>query len=367
MMDRRLIEHFDWPFFGIALLISALGVITIYGVTYASPPWQDYVKQIAWICIGLVVVTIVCLFDYRFYVKYSLLFYFFSLGSLVFLLFFGVEELGVKRWIYLPIIGQVQPSEFSKIIMILVLSWWFSRLRSSEPGIKDMIVPAFLTGITLVLILIQPDLGTSLVLIPLFATYVFASGFSFKKIAIVFILALAVAGITGHKVLKPYQIKRITSFLNPEADPLGSGYHLIQSKIAIGSGGMIGKGFKEGTQSHLNFLPVQDTDFIFAVWAEERGFIGSLILIGLYGSLLLRAFRIARHARDAAGTYLCIGFITLVFTQIIINIGMVTGLMPITGLPLPFMSYGGTACISNFFGVGIILNVGMRRFPDYKS
>lgn len=366
-MDRRLIEHFDWVFLGLSLLISGLGVLTIYGVTFSDPPPQDYVKQIIWITIGLGVISLVIMIDYKHYVKLSVALFFIIQGVLVFLLLFGVEELGVRRWIYLPVIGQVQPSEFAKIGIILVLSWWFSRLRTNHPGFKDLLVPFALTGTTLLLILIQPDLGTSLVLIPLFAVYVFSSGFSPKKMLLITVIVLSISASAGSRILKPYQVKRITSFLNPEADPLGAGYHLIQSKIAIGSGGLIGKGFKAGTQSHLNFLPVQDTDFIFAVWAEERGYIGFLLLIMLYSLLILRALRIARHARDSAGTYLCIGFVTLIFTQIVINMGMVAGLMPITGLPLPFMSYGGTACITNFLGIGMILNVGMRRFPDYKS
>jgi len=182
-------------------------------------------------------------------------------------------------------------------------------------------------------------------------------------IAVAFIIPLFVI---GPKIIKPYQLRRITSFMNPEADPLGAGYHLIQSKIAFGSGGFWGKGFKMGSQSHLDFLPVQDTDFIFAVWGEERGFIGGFLLLMLFILLILRSLRIARLSRDLFGTYLCTGIIVILFCQIVINTGMVIGLMPITGLPLPFMSYGGSSCLTNMFSMAIVMNIAVRRFEDYS-
>jgi len=366
MIERRQFENFDWVMLLLSVSLSIVGIITIYSVTSDDPPIPDYQKQIVWIMIGLVVYFIVMLFDYKVWSKLAVPLYLLSIVLLIYLIVFGRTELGVRRWIVIPGMGfRVQPSEFAKVTLVVMLSRTFAGLRGASPSIKDLLLPGVLTGFPLLLVLLQPDLGTSLLLVPLFVSLVFVSGFSIKKSILIIILCLIPIGIVGPKFIKPYQLKRITSFLDPEADPLGSGYHLIQSKIAIGSGGFLGKGFKMGSQSHLDFLPVQDTDFIFSVWEEERGFVGGLFLLSLYLLLIARSLKAAKNARDLFGTYLCVGMTVMLFCQIFINTGMVIGLMPITGLPLPFMSYGGSSCIVNFFAVGLIANVSMRRFTDY--
>jgi rod shape determining protein RodA len=365
MINRKCLEHFDWILMLSILVLSGFGILTIYSVTYDDPGFSDYEKQLVWFACGLVVMTVTALPDYRHWLKLAPVFYGFTTVLLIFILF-TKPVLGVRRWIDFLGLIRVQPSELAKISLIMMLAYWLAKLRGNEPKFKDLIVPTILTGIPFVLILLEPDLGTSLILGPLFVILIFVSGYNIRIMAGIAIVTITIAGFTAPHILKPYQMNRIVSFLNPEADPLGSGYHLIQSKIAIGSGGYLGKGFKGGTQSYLDFLPVQDTDFIFSVWGEEHGFVGAVGLLILYLVVLMRILKCARQSRDVAGSYLCVGFAVMLCFQIFINIGMVIGLMPITGLPLPFMSYGGSACLINFFAIGLVLNVGMRKYPDYN-
>ncbi|MBN1550227.1 rod shape-determining protein RodA [bacterium] len=366
MIDRRYLEHLDWILLLTILAISTLGILTIMSVTYDDPGMADYKKQIIWVGAGFGLCLGLLFLDYKYIIKIAPAIYILSLAALIYVLL-APSELGVHRWIKLPGGIRLQPSEFSKLSLILILSWWMARWRGVPPKIKDLIIPAGLMSVQFLLIILEPDLGTSLIMVPIFVMLIFASGFSIKKMILIAIVIIIPAVTISPYILKPYQMKRITSFLNPESDPLGSGYHLIQSKIAIGSGGFWGKGYKSGTQSHLDFLPVQDTDFIFAVWGEEQGFLGNILLMTLFLVLLIRSLRNAKLSSDMAGFYVCIGLSTMIFCQIIINTGMVIGLMPITGLPLPFMSYGGSAALTNFFSMSVILNVGMRRFADYKA
>jgi len=367
-MIRRYLEHFDFLLLFLILLISALGILTIYSVTYSDPPLADYHKQIIWVALGCIILMILLALDYRLLKKWAPVFYAAVVIVLLYLLIRGQFELGVRRWILIPFINfRLQPSEFAKPAVVILLARWMEKWRGNPPAIRQLVIRGIITGIPLILILKQPDLGTSLMLPPVFLAMVFASGFRMRTLVIIFLCLAIPAIIIGPQVIKPYQMKRITSFMDPEADPLGSGYQLIQSKIAFGSGGLTGKGFKQGPQSHLDFLPVQDTDFIFAVWGEERGFLGTLTLLALYVLLTFRCLLIARKADDLFGTYICVGLTTILFCQIFINTGMVIGLMPITGLPLPLMSYGGSACLANFVSLAIILNIGMRSFSMYRS
>ncbi len=367
-MDRRYFENIDWILIITVLSISLLGIITIYSVTHDDAGLPDYIKQIFWVIIGVALFIAIQFFDYNRLNKFAYPLFVLTTLTLVYLLIFGRTELGVQRWIEIPVIGfKFQPSEFAKLTLVIILSRFFSSLRGNKPRFKDLVLPTLITCIPLALVLLQPDLGTSLLLIPVLVALIFVSGISVKMMVILALAFIIPAGIAGPKIIKPYQLKRITSFLDPEADPLGSGYHLIQSKIAFGSGGVWGKGFQKGSQSSLDFLPVQDTDFIFSVWGEERGFAGALILLSLFILVILRSLRIARRSRDLFGTYLTVGITVILFCQILINTGMVIGLMPITGLPLPFMSYGGSACLTNFLSLAIIANVGIRRFVAYRS
>ncbi|MCD4654144.1 rod shape-determining protein RodA [bacterium] len=367
-MIKRYLEHFDFLLLFLLILISALGILTIYSATYDDEPLADYQKQTIWVGLGCLIMIIILSVDYNVFKKYGPLFYGIILLALIYLLIRGQFELGVRRWILIPIINfRLQPSEFAKPAVIILLARWMEKWRGKPPDVKQLVVPFLITCLPLILIVKQPDLGTSLMLPPVLMAMVFVSGFRIKTMIILALCIIIPLAIIGPQIIKPYQVKRITSFLNPEDDPLGAGYQLIQSKIAFGSGGLTGKGFMQGPQSHLDFLPVQDTDFIFAVWGEERGFIGTLTLLALFILLIYRCLMIARKATDLFGSYLCVGLTTILFCQIFINTGMVIGLMPITGLPLPFMSYGGSACLTNFASIAIILNIGMRSFSQYRS
>lgn len=345
-----------------------MGLITIYSVTGEDPAPNDFQKQITWIVIGLMLVTGIQFFDYRSLRKLAPFLFFSILILLSYLVIRGEFELGVRRWITIPLIDfKLQPSEFAKPIVVIMLARWLERWGDQQPKLSQLLMPGLILSLPLALILKQPDLGTSLMLPPIFLAMIFVAGFRVRTLVILLLLVTVPGIIAGKMVMKPYQLKRITSFINPEADPQGAGYQLIQSKIAIGSGGLSGKGFKQGSQSHLDFLPVQDTDFIFAVWAEEWGFAGAILLLFLFTLVIYRSIGIARKSDDFFGRYLCIGITTIFFSQVFINIAMVIGLLPITGLPLPFVSYGGSACLTYFMALGIILNVGMRSFPVYHS
>ncbi len=367
MIKKKHIENFDWIILLTVIAISTCGLSTIYSVTSEDPPPNDFQKQLIFSSLGIAAMFFFAFLDYRIWIKISPFLYLTALLLLIYLLVFGRTELGVRRWIALPGGLKFQPSELAKITTVLMLAQRLTKIKNRIPRLLDMIVPGLIAGIPLVLILLEPDLGTSLLIIPLFGAFVFISGYNLKRLAVIAAAGIVLAGFTGPKIMKPYQWKRITGFLNPEADPLGAGYHLIQSKTAIGSGGLLGKGLKSGTQSQLNFLPVQDTDFIFAVWGEERGFAGAALLIGLYALLLFRLLQASKHAIDIVPAFVCIGFTVILFCQVVINTGMVIGLMPITGLPLPFMSYGGSATLINFSLIGVVLSISMRRFHDYSD
>ncbi len=367
-MISRYIEHFDFLLLFLALTLSGMGLLTIYSVTGDDPMPNDFQKQILWVVTGVILVAAMQFFDYRYLKKWAPVLYFGVVIALLYLVIRGQFELGVRRWIAIPGLDlKLQPSEFAKLTTVIMLARWMERWGGQQPRLSHLWMPVLIMGLPLALILKQPDLGTSLILPIIFLALIFVSGFKIRTLVILALLCGTPAFFAGKMLIKPYQMKRITGFLNPEADPKGAGYQLIQSKIAIGSGGLTGKGFKQGSQSHLDFLPVQDTDFIFAVWAEEWGFAGSLVLLALFTLFICRCLSTGKKSDDLFGFYLCTGITTLIFAQVFINIGMVIGLLPITGLPLPFMSYGGSACFTNYISIGIVLNVGMRSFPVYHS
>jgi rod shape determining protein RodA len=366
MAFKRYAEQFDFILLALILLISGLGLVTIFSISGDEPVPNDFQKQAVWIgCSFLLLIAIQCV-DIKILRKFGPVGYGIIIALLLYLIIRGQFELGVRRWVLIPVIKlRLQPSEFAKLFTMLTLAGWMEKWNGKRPGIQQMIIPAMIMGLPWLLILKQPDLGTSLILPLMFLALVFVSGFRVKTMLILGLCILIPGYFAGRQIIKPYQMKRITSFMNPEADPLGAGYQLIQSKIAIGSGGLIGKGFQQGSQSHLNFLPVQNTDFIFAVWAEERGYFGAVLLLVLYVLLILRCLKAAKKSDTYFGLYTCAGITSMLFSQIVINIAMVTGLLPVTGLPLPLMSYGGSACLTYFISLGIVLNIGMRSFPKY--
>lgn len=362
--DRRLFINFDWTLFLIVLGISLIGLLNIYSTGFNQAyPKQDfvYVRQLQWIVVGLVFMTAAFCIDYRFISRYAYLIYGLSILLLLIVFFYGYATRGSQRWILL---GGVtfQPSELMKLTLILALAKYFDHHRRVEPyRLKDLGIPLLIVLVPFLLILKQPDLGTAMVLFIIFSSMVLFIGVHWKSLTWSVLTGLVLVP-AGWFFLRDYQKERIMTFVNPDTDPLGSGYHVIQSIIAIGSGGMTGKGFLKGTQTQLRFLPERHTDFVFSVFAEEWGFIGGMVLLVLLMSLILWGLKIALYARDYNGTLIAVGITALIFWEVFINIGMVLGILPIVGIPLPFLSYGGSSTVVLMTGVGLLLNVSMRRF-----
>ncbi len=364
MIDRRLVEYFDWGILGLALLLAVLGIMTIYSAVTAgaaSPQKILYIKQIVWYGCGLFLMVAAFLFDYKKLDQLAYPIYFGCILMLICVLLFGKYVGGSRRWLALGPIT-IQPSELAKLVLIIVLAKYYCKFSSQKGmNIKELFTPIILTIIPFALIVKQPDLGTALLLVLIAGSVTF-----FVKIERRSLLCIAGTGILIVPMvwffLKGYQKQRILTFLNPDRDPLGAGYHIIQSKIAIGSGMITGKGFLKGTQNTLSFLPEHHTDFIFSVFAEEWGFIGSAFLVLTLLVFIIWGLNIAYGCRDPFGVILSFGVTTMIFWQSLINIGMVMGLMPVVGIPLPFISYGGSSILTVMIGVGILMNVSMRRF-----
>jgi len=362
MFDRRLLTHFDWMLLLLIVLIAGIGILNLYSATASwSAGTPVYMKQISWLGIGLLIAFAVCTFDYRHLEYLGFLFYGINILLLILVLFIGKTSMGATRWIDLGLF-HLQPSEIMKIVIIITLARYFSE-RGHFRGhtLSELIPPFLLLGFSAFLIMKQPDLGTAMLVLFIGGTIALFAGIRKGTLAVLSVMGTGSA-IGGWFLLHDYQKERIRTFLNPERDPLGSGYHIIQSKIAVGSGGFFGKGFMQGTQSQLAFLPERHTDFAFSVFAEEWGFAGSLVLVLLYLLVILWGIYIARRASDRFGMYLAFGVVAMLFWHMVVNLGMVIGLLPVVGVPLPLFSYGGTSMITTMIGVGILLNISMRRF-----
>ena len=355
MFDRRLITHFDWIFMLLVAGVAALGMINLYSATVNwGGGMPVYLKQMLWFGCGLLVVLAFCLFDYRHLEYLSIPAYGTVLLLLIAVLAVGRTSMGATRWLSVGGIG-LQPSELMKIVIIMVLARHFSEKgKVSGYSLRELLVPA-------VLVMKQPDLGTSLLLLAIGASMALFAGIG-RPALVVLGTGGGLAAVGGWFLLHDYQRQRVYTFLNPERDPLGAGYHIIQSKIAVGSGGLFGLGFGKGTQSQLSFLPERHTDFAFSVFAEEWGFAGCLLLLALYLLIVLWGLYIARQASDRFGMFLALGVSAMLFWHIVVNLGMVIGLLPVVGVPLPLFSYGGTSMLTTMTGVGLLLNVSMRRF-----
>lgn len=360
-IDRRLISHFDWSLFGLALALALLGVATIYSATQGTAEGHLALKQFYWLCMGLVALFAAVVVDYHHLNRYAYPFYVAVLLLLVLVEILGTTGRGSQRWLNLGFFA-LQPSELAKLAIVMVLAKHF---QYDEPPdghcLRDLRAPFLLLMPLLGLILVQPDLGTAIIVVVVFTSVVLLVGLRLRSL-----FYLAVTGIGGLPVawqfLKPYQRRRVLTFLNPDLDPLGAGYHVIQSQISIGSGGWLGKGYLRGSQSRLGFLPEQHTDFVFSVFAEEWGFIGCLILLGLYFALIFLSLKGVVRAKDRFGRMLGLGVITIIFWQVLINVAMVTGLLPVVGITLPLLSYGGSSLVTLMIGVGFLINVSMRRY-----
>lgn len=362
MIDRRFIENIDWLLILLTIILILFSLILIYSASYQSVE-NYYIKQLLWLIGGLFIFIIGLIIPYEWLIEKASIFYIFSLVSLLVVLKIGTVISGSKSWIRIGWLS-IQPSEFAKIASILLLASYLGKKESKELSLKHLLISSFIIILPIILILMQPDLGTALVFIALYFFMLYAAGFSIITLGSLVFLGLSLFPIV-YLFLKPYQKARLLTFLDPERDPLGAGYQIIQSKIAIGSGGLFGKGFLNGSQTHLNFIPAKHTDFILSILGEEWGFVGISLLLITYCLFLIKALQNAKKAKDKPGSLLILGCLSLIITQAIINIGMVICLMPITGLPLPFISYGGSSLLISILSLALILNVTMRRLPYY--
>jgi rod shape determining protein RodA len=361
-MSRYISFHdFDWVLLIFVLILCGLGVMEIRSATLHTKFAGAHIKQLYWIAAGLLCMFAVSFINYTALLDQVHWLYIASIASLMAVMVFGQKYLGARRWVKLPGGWHLQPSEWVKLILILAMAKYCADLTERELSWGDFIKAGAIVGIPMLMVLAQPDLGTALTYIPIALMGLFLGGVSWKQTFVVVLLAGMAMPVAWH-VLKPYQRDRLTSFMAPEADSHGSGYQVIQSLIAVGSGGIWGS--DAPSQTHLSFLPVPQTDFIFAAFAEEHGFVGALGVLLLYFIVLMRLTQNAQTAPDRAGTFVVMGVVAVLSFHILVNVGMVVGLMPVTGIPLPLMSYGGSSVLFMFLALGIVMNVRMRRFVN---
>lgn len=362
MPERVRNQDYDWWLLATVFAICAMGVVEIWSATHTSHLSGMHVQQMYWIGLGTVAMILISRVDYHRIMDMAPLLYLIAIVALITVLAFGHTRFGSKRW--LPILGNfLQVSELVKLIIIIVLGRFFAEVRSEELSLGDLVKAAAIVGVPVVLIMLQPDLGTALVLVPLAALGAFLAGLQWKHAVVILALGVLMVPVGWH-FLKPYQKDRVTTFLRPEEDPRGAGYQILQSKIAVGSGGFWGKGLGHGSQNQLGFVPVRYSDFILAALAEELGFAGVFVTLLLYMFLLLRLVQNAQRAHDRAGMFLIMGVAAVLGFQVLVNVAMVIGYMPVTGIPLPLMSYGGSATLFVFLALGLVMNVRIRRFVN---
>jgi rod shape determining protein RodA len=359
-------RDFDWLLMGFMLLICALGVMQIRSATEHTKFAGAHIRQIYWILAGLAAMFLVSLLNYQALLEKIHWIYIGSLASLIAVILFGQKYLGARRWIKMPGGAHFQPSEWVKLILILTVAKYFADLPDRDLAWSDFLKAGAIVGFPMLMVLAQPDLGTALTYIPVAVMALFLGGLRLKQaLPVILIGAALVAAVFFSDrvhILKSYQKERLTSFINPDADRQGSGYQVNQSLIAVGSGGIWGS--SQGSQTHLAFLPVPQTDFIFAAFAEEHGFVGALGVLLLYFIVLMRLTQNAQTAPDRAGAFLVMGVVAVLSFHILVNVGMVVGFMPVTGIPLPLMSYGGSSVLFMFLALGMVMNVRMRRFVN---
>jgi rod shape determining protein RodA len=368
-LERRPLRHIDPVLIGTTLALAVVGILMVYSATHQSliaqhlDPTVYLKKQLVFLVLAIGLAVLASSFDYRFLKVYAGMLY---IGSLALLILvrtpLGTTVKGSQRWFQLAGF-QFAPSELTKLALIVMLSAFISELRSSDRTLEDVYRATAIAAVPGALVFLQPDLGTSIVLAAILLGILVVAGTRLRHLGVLAVTATVLMfGAFQMGVIKDYQIARVTAFLDPQNDPQGSNYNRLQSEIAIGSGGLTGRGYLKGPQTNLDFVPEQHTDFIFTVVGEEFGFAGSMVLLFLFGVLIWRAFRIALLSKDPFGTYLAAGIGAMFAVQMFVNVGMTLGMMPITGIPLPFVSYGGSSLLTNGVAIGILMNVHMRRF-----
>lgn len=357
-------RDFDWLLLGLVLLLSIVSIFEIYSATLHTKFVGFHTKQIFWLLGGLAAMFILSFINYHQLIEIVHWLYAFCLVSLVAVLLVGQRVMGGRRWIKFPGGIHFQPSEWVKLILIVAVARYFSNLTGKDLTWGDIGKAGLMVGIPILLVYKQPDLGTSLTYIPVLLIGLFLGGIRWKQALILFVGATVLILPIWTKVLKPYQKERLTSFANPDNDPRGTGYQVKQSLIAVGDGGVLGRGATKGTQTQGDFLPIPYTDFIFAAFCEEHGFVGAVFVLLIYFLILMRLIQNAQTAADLSGTFLIMGVVAVLIFQIAVNVGMVIGLMPVTGIPLPLMSYGGSSVLFTFLALGMVMNVRMNRFVN---
>lgn len=361
MAYYRSVRDLDWSLVAISLAICALGILQIYSATLGTYSQSAWWKQVVWVGVGLVVMWFSARIDYHNLLGQLPLLYGLSIFLLILTPLVGRMVWGSKRWI--PLFGgfRFQPSEFVKLVIVLLVARYLAELKSDRLELRDLLRLSALVLVPCGLVFLQPDLGTALTYFAILGAGLFIGGLQWKH-AVALLLLGALAVPVGWTLLKDYQKARLQTFVDPAKDPRGSGYQVIQSKIAVGAGGTWGKGVTRGSQTQLRFLPITHTDFIVSAFAEEHGFVGIVVLLGLYFLLLMQIVQNAQTAPDRAGMYICMGVCSLLLFHVLVNAGMAVGRMPVTGIPLPLMSYGGSSMISVFMLLGLVNNVRLRRF-----
>ncbi|PYN76440.1 MAG: rod shape-determining protein RodA [Candidatus Rokuibacteriota bacterium] len=359
-IDRRLLQNVDWQLLAIAFGLVVMSTVTLTSLHVGRAGGSVVVRQILWFVVGLVALVLLASLDYRRLVRVAPGLYLLGLAGLAAVFVLGRTVSGARRWVVLGPLS-IQPSELFKICFVLMMVWAITSRWAQPVGKLTLVLTLPIVAVPVVLIIKQPDLGTALLLVPVLGILLVGAGMRLKLLGGLVLAAVAAAPLAW-LALKEYQRERILVFLDPFRDPLGSAYNVIQAKIAIGSGQLLGKGVAGATQSRLAFLPERHTDFIFAVFAEMWGFVGCLILLLCYVLLLLRGFDIAASAREPVGRLVALGATSLIAAQVLINVGMVTGLLPVVGIPLPLMSYGGSSMVASFMTLGLLLSVRMRQF-----
>lgn len=363
MTRYRAIRDIDWPLLIISLAISGLGVLQIYSATHETRWANAWWKQLIWIAAGVVVMWVISSLDYHNLLDRLPLLFLLSLATLVAVLLLGDKVFGSRRWI--PLFGglRLQVSEFVKLVIILLVARYLTELRTERPQVSDLLKLGGLVLLPMLLVMQQPDLGTALTYVSILGVGMFLAGLPARYWVTLCLIGLVLLPV-GWGLLKDYQKARLYTFMNPGRDPRGAGYQVIQSKIAVGAGGMWGQGVTRGSQTQYGFLPVPHTDFIFSAFGEEHGFVGVVVALGLYFLLLMQIVQNAQTAPDRAGMFICMGVAALILFQLLVNVGMVVGRMPTTGLPLPLMSYGGSSTLSVFAMLGFVNNVRLQRFVN---
>jgi rod shape determining protein RodA len=361
-MRQFSIRDLDWLMVITSLFISAMGVLQIYSAT-RDTLWRDaWWKQIVFVIAGLILMWLIAVVDYHSLLGRVPILYLLSMLTLLAVLLMGAKVFGSRRWIV--ILGfTFQISEFVKLVLILLVARFLTELRSETLDWRELLKLSGLVFLPMILVVKQPDLGTALTYLPILAIGVYLAGLRKEYLVVIGLLAVFALPLSWN-FLEDYQKARLISFQYPDRDPRGTGYQTIQSKIAVGAGGMWGQGVAKGTQTQLRFLPVPHTDFIFSAFAEEHGFVGVVIVLALYFVLLMQIIQNAQTAPDRAGMYICMGVVALLVFHLLVNVGMVVGRMPVTGIPLPLMSAGGSNTLSTFLMLGLVNNVRLRRFVN---